>query len=556
MFTIDYQEIDINRRIIELKYDFYLFNYHPQTMGWLNTKLVNRLPGYKATIVLEVAPGDPFVMVAKDDFDGYFSLDPTLTRKEDNVYSLPRPLDIVNKVPVRRETNITTIGSFGFATSGKGFEKVIDAVAKEFETATIKINIPKGDYVSNEAFENLVNYLKNYNIRRGIQLDLTHNYFSKEELIDWCTQNDLNVFLYDRQMPGLSATTDQAVISERPLAISTNPTFRHLHKYLMPYPFQSLRHSITNSAEIVRKIKGDWSPLNFAKKFDFYFNNINIKSAIKSNESFELPAIEEVTKPKRILRLKISDFVPPVVYKLKSKITKKSIAIEKISNTKTLNPFVHYTLNSKSQFNEDLIIDLLLQKKSKGFYIDVGANHPVFNSNTKKFYDRGWNGINIEPNPVAFSKVFAGRPMDINLNVAISDKNSHDLTLFNVGQDTTLSSLDKNAALEMSVRMNLPIHELSVKVRTLASVLEEFKISDIDFMSVDAEGHDLSVLKSSDWVKFRPTLVIVESNNEFDSIVEFLDKKDYLHIYSNYFNSFFMDKFTKNEDLLRYLNWL
>src|SRR4051794_7169561 len=95
LFNIEYQEVDINRRKIELKYDFYIFNYHPQTMGWLNTKLVNRLPGYKATIVLEVAPGDPFVMVSKEDFDGYFCLDPTLIRKEDNVYSLPRPLDIV-----------------------------------------------------------------------------------------------------------------------------------------------------------------------------------------------------------------------------------------------------------------------------------------------------------------------------------------------------------------------------------------------------------------------------------------------------------------------------
>lgn len=29
-------------------------------------------------------------------------------------------------------------------------------------------------------------------------------------------------------------------------------------------------------------------------------------------------------------------------------------------------------------------------------------------------------------------------------------------------------------------------------------------------MSVDAEGHDLNVLRSSDWVRYRPELVLVE----------------------------------------------
>ena len=50
-----------------------------------------------------------------------------------------------------------------------------------------------------------------------------------------------------------------------------------------------------------------------------------------------------------------------------------------------------------AQNREDLYLYALLGD-GPGFYVDVGANHPTFHSVTKFFYDRGWNGINIEPN--------------------------------------------------------------------------------------------------------------------------------------------------------------
>jgi hypothetical protein len=61
--------------------------------------------------------------------------------------------------------------------------------------------------------------------------------------------------------------------------------------------------------------------------------------------------------------------------------------------------------NSYAQFREDTILDRFF-KKSTGFYIDIGANHPDRFSNTKKFYKKGWSGINIEPNPVSFKKIY------------------------------------------------------------------------------------------------------------------------------------------------------
>ena len=74
--------------------------------------------------------------------------------------------------------------------------------------------------------------------------------------------------------------------------------------------------------------------------------------------------------------------------------------------------------NSFSQYGEDVIIDRLLCHKKRGFYIDIGANHPDRFSNTKRFYVKGWSGINIEPNPIIFKK-FAKRTRDVNLNIGI-----------------------------------------------------------------------------------------------------------------------------------------
>src|SRR3989344_2532261 len=62
-------------------------------------------------------------------------------------------------------------------------------------------------------------------------------------------------------------------------------------------------------------------------------------------------------------------------------------------------------LHSYSQWGEDIIIDKLLGMKNKGFYIDIGAYDPIRFSNTQRFYNKGWKGINIEPDPIRINKL-------------------------------------------------------------------------------------------------------------------------------------------------------
>jgi len=52
----------------------------------------------------------------------------------------------------------------------------------------------------------------------------------------------------------------------------------------------------------------------------------------------------------------------------------------------------------------------------------------------------------------------------------------------------------------------------TVPVRRLETLLTEHcgKDQAIDFLSVDTEGFDLSVVRSNDWTRFRPRIVLLE----------------------------------------------
>ena len=123
------------------------------------------------------------------------------------------------------------IGSFGFATNGKGFEKIIDLVQKEFDEAIIRLNIPFakfGDTEGKRAME-IASECKKRLSKKLIKLEINHSYFSKEELLTFLSSNTINIFLYDdMENRGISSATDWGLASGRPIAISNSRLFRHL----------------------------------------------------------------------------------------------------------------------------------------------------------------------------------------------------------------------------------------------------------------------------------------------------------------------------------------
>jgi len=168
--------------------------------------------------------------------------------------------------------------------------------------------------------------------------------------------------------------------------------------------------------------------------------------------------------------------------------------------------------NSYAQAGEDRLLDRLLQGKREGFYVDVGAHDPVRLSNTKRFYDRGWRGINIEPNPGAHARFSRQRPRDINLccgaGAQCAEMEFHEM------RNATLSTGDPEQAVRAQ-RMGaqrVGIHR--VPVRTLADIFAEHVREPIDFLSIDIEGMEEEVLRGNDWERWRPRFICIEAVSE------------------------------------------
>jgi FkbM family methyltransferase len=171
-----------------------------------------------------------------------------------------------------------------------------------------------------------------------------------------------------------------------------------------------------------------------------------------------------------------------------------------------------YARTSYSQEGEDLILLRLFDENSPGIYVDVGAHHPYRFSNTCLLHDRGWRGINIDARPGSMAAFRRARPRDINLEVGISEQPS-ELEFF-LFEEPALNTFDR-ALAESRLAEGWPLSRtLTVPCRPLADVLAtelpRLGATAPDLLSVDVEGLDLEVLRSSDWQRYRPRVVIVE----------------------------------------------
>jgi FkbM family methyltransferase len=170
------------------------------------------------------------------------------------------------------------------------------------------------------------------------------------------------------------------------------------------------------------------------------------------------------------------------------------------------------------EYYEDYVLSSVLDGVASGTYIDVGANHPIEFNVTALFYERGWHGITIEPNP-EFSPLYAKlRPRDVHLNLGIASEGGT-LTFYRVtdppGGDGTyaaggLSTFDPAVAKPWR-RAGLTVSESMVPVTTLNKVLEQRPLEEITILSIDVEGFEKQVLESIDLRKHRPRVIVVEA---------------------------------------------
>ena len=163
-----------------------------------------------------------------------------------------------------------------------------------------------------------------------------------------------------------------------------------------------------------------------------------------------------------------------------------------------------------SKFNEENTIFNYFKKGYKGNYVDAGCFHPTKFSNTRKMHNAGWNGLNIDFNPLTIDLFNFVRPEAINLCAALSNKTKktkiyhhHDLSPQN--------TLNKDHVRWMESHFGLKkFRSKTVKTQILMNILKKYNFKNIDFLNIDIEGHEFEVISSINFKKLKIKLICIE----------------------------------------------
>ena len=169
---------------------------------------------------------------------------------------------------------------------------------------------------------------------------------------------------------------------------------------------------------------------------------------------------------------------------------------------------------SYSQCGEDIIMKFLfdnLLKIDKPTFIDIGANHPYRSNNTFLFYKNGSMGINVEPNIFLYKNLKKCRKIDINLNIGVSDSVG-ELDFYRI-YPNGISTFLKKEALRLQKEYGYKIEDINkIKVDTIRNIINKYCNGVFpDLLSIDIEGLDEQILKSIEFEKTAPTMIVTET---------------------------------------------
>ena len=163
---------------------------------------------------------------------------------------------------------------------------------------------------------------------------------------------------------------------------------------------------------------------------------------------------------------------------------------------------------SFAQNAEDVVLRRAFRDLEQGFYIDIGAGHPLEDSVTHYFYERGWNGINVEPDASLHAELTAARPRDINLCVAVGTSQG-EVTYYPTGTRGH-GTVDAKLAAERAPGPD----PRSVPNIALSEIFEEHAANQpVHFLKIDVEGAEQDVLASGNFDRHRPYVVVVEATD-------------------------------------------
>lgn len=278
-----------------------IYNYHPAVLPWVATRIggklwknniasikipqigimhevtqqiANMATGYRNKLLFGAGK------LCNSLFDFYISSDPTLLLKNPLVYKTCRLLPSYDKEFTPSVKPV--IGSFGFATPKKGFEKIVQLVQQEFDEAVIRFNIPAADFGDKNGINarTISERCKALIDKPGIELVITHDFLNGADLLNFLAQNTANVFLYeDENGRGISSAVDIAMAVRRPVAVSEAKMFRHVLdvKPSICVKNNSLKQIIQNGFAPLQSHYDEWSAENLLWEYERILRSIFLK---------------------------------------------------------------------------------------------------------------------------------------------------------------------------------------------------------------------------------------------------------------------------------------
>ena len=164
-----------------------------------------------------------------------------------------------------------------------------------------------------------------------------------------------------------------------------------------------------------------------------------------------------------------------------------------------------------SQEGEDIVLNTLFGYDRPGIYVDIGAHDPVAWSNTKKFAELGWWGLNIDPMPGTAERFRRQRPRDICLEAAIDIGAKTELSYWIFDTEPRWNCLAPSAPLNhRDGRVFRPDRHMAVPTLTIAAALEQANLPSVDLVNLDIEGGEEYILRHWPWQRYVPTAICVE----------------------------------------------
>lgn len=200
---------------------------------------------------------------------------------------------------------------------------------------------------------------------------------------------------------------------------------------------------------------------------------------------------------------------------------------------------------SYAQNFEDVMLWRALGHISKGFYIDVGAQHPILDSVSNAFYEHGWRGVHIEP-VEAYAKIIQeARPDEVVLQIALGSTMG-EMSFFEIAESGLSTGIDSIAVHHRSSGYN--VVEKIIQRHTLAEIFERRGSSDIHWLKIDVEGMEAEVLEGWQDSPTHPWIVVIEStypNSKIENHQEWEEKilqRGYEHVYFDGLNRYYVSK--------------